>query len=119
MNFTLKELINECEKAIPIYREIAEDEGMSGDIDSYDSYDKEANQLEKLIKAIREQLELNKILSLGSCSFRLNSEENKEVKRILLSALELVRDRREYEKKKLQEEIDFCNQFLNCKELRL
>ena len=50
MNFTLKELIDECEKAIPIYRDIAEDEGMSGDVDAYEMYDKEAIQLEKLIK---------------------------------------------------------------------
>ena len=119
MNFTLKELIDECEKAIPIYRDIAEDEGMSGDVDAYEMYDKEAIQLEKLIKAIREQLQLNKILSIGSCAFWLNSDENKEVKRILISALELVRDRREYEKRELQKEIDFCNLFLNCKELRL
>ena len=55
MSFTLNDLIKECELAIPMYREIAEDEGMSGDIDLFDYYDKEANKLEKLIEAIRKQ----------------------------------------------------------------
>ena len=119
MSFTLNDLIKECELAIPMYREIAEDEGMSGDIDLFDYYDKEANKLEKLIEAIRKQLVTNQIISIGSVVVWLNSEENKTVKEILMSALELVRDRREYQVKKMQEEIDFCNQFLNCRELRL
>ena len=113
------DLIKECELAIPMYREIAEDEGMSGDIDLFDYYDKEANKLEKLIEAIRKQLVTNQIISIGSVVVWLNSEENKTVKEILMSALELVRDRREYQMKKIQEEVDFCNQFLNCRELRL
>lgn len=119
MSFTLNDLIKECELAIPMYREIAEDEGMSGDIDLFDYYDKEANKLEKLIEAIRKQLVTNQIISIGSVVVWLNSEENKTVKEILMSALELVRDRREYQMKKIQEEVDFCNQFLNCRELRL
>lgn len=119
MSFTLNDLIKECELAIPMYREIAEDEGMSGDIDLFDYYDKEANKLEKLIEAIRKQLVTNQIISIGSVVVWLNSEENKTVKEILMSALKLVRDRREYQMKKIQEEVDFCNQFLNCRELRL
>ena len=119
MSFTLNDLIKECELAIPMYREIAEDEGMQGDIDLFDYYDKEAKKLEKLIEAMRKQLVTNQIISVGSVVVWLNSEENKTVKEILMSALELVRDRREYQVKKLQEEVDFCNQFLKCMELRL
>lgn len=119
MSFTLNDLIKECELAIPIYREIAEDEGMQGDTDLFDYYDNEANKLEKLIKAMKEQLHTNQIVSMGSVIFWLNSEENKTVKEILMSALELIRDRKEYQVKKIQEEVDFCNKFLNCRELRL
>lgn len=119
MGFTLNDLIKECELAIPMYREIAEDEGMQGDTDLFDYYDNEAKKLEKLIEAMREQLNVNQVLSIGGCTMWLNQDENKTVKEILMSALELVRDRKVYKINKIQEEVDFCNQFLNCRELRL
>ncbi len=118
MCFTLNDVLKKCELAIPIYREIAEDEGMSGDLESYDYYDSQANKLEKLIGAMRKQLNTNQILSLSSYAFWLNSEENKVVKEILIAALEIVKERKVYEIRELQKEVDFCNQFLNCKELR-
>lgn len=118
-NFTLNDLIKMCELAIPIYREIAEDEGMQGDMELYDYWDKEANKLEKLIKAMRDQLNTNQIISLGGCVFWLNSDENKTVKELILQALNIVKDRKDYEIKKLQKDVDFCNQFLKCRELSL
>ena len=68
---------------------------------------------------MKEQLEVNRVLSLSSAVFWLNSDENKVVKEVLLSALEIVRDRKNYKIQKMQKEVDFCDQFLNCKELRI
>ena len=119
MSFTLGDLIKECELAIPIYREIAEDDGMAGDNEAYESWNNDADKLEKLIEAMRKQLNMNQIVSLASVSYWLNSEENKTVKQILMSALSIVRDRKMYEVKKLQKEVDFCDKFLKCEEFRL
>ena len=119
MTFTLNDVLKKCELAIPIYRELAEDEGMQGDIALFDYYDEESRKLEKLIETMRKQLEVNRIMSLSGFVFWLNSDENKIVKEILMSALEVIRDRKVYQIKQIQKEVDFCNQFLSCKELRL
>ena len=114
MTFTLNEFLNKCEFAIPLYSEFAEDEGMSGNVELFDYYIEEKDKLEKQIKAIKEQLDIHNIISLGSFMMWLDSDENKAVREILLSALTLVRDRKAHQLKELQKEIDFCSQFLDC-----
>lgn len=114
MTFTLNDMLKKCELAIPIYSEIAEDEGMSGNVELFDYYTEEKDKLEKQIKVIKEQLDIHNIISLSSFIMWMNLDENKAVREILLDALILVRDRKVHQVKELQEEIDFCNQFLNC-----
>ena len=115
---TLGDLLNICETAIPYYREMAEDNGMSGDMDSFEYFEKEAENLEKLLKTMRQQLELGKYFSLYSFVIWLNSLENKKVKEILLNALDTIKKHDEHMIKKLQEQVDFCNKFLDCPDLR-
>ena len=100
-----------------MYLDIAESEGQSGDYDSFEYYDSQAKQLEKLIKSIKEQLETHCLLPMFTFVNWLNSEENKQVKNMILDAMEVVKENREYQIKKLQEEVDFCNKFLSCPEL--
>lgn len=113
MTFTLNDFLKKCELAIPIYSEIAEDEGMAGNVELFDYYTEEKDKLEKQIKAIKEQLEIHNIISLSSFMMWMNLDENKAVRDILLDALTLVRDRKVHQVQELQKEIDFCNQFLN------
>lgn len=116
--FTLNNILKVCEKAIPLYLDIAESDGQSGDYDSFEYWDNKAKQLEKLIKTIKDQLETNRLLPMITFVNWLNSEENTEVKNMILDAMEVVKENREFKIKKLQEEVDFCNSFLNCPELK-
>ena len=115
--FTLNNVLEVCGKAIPLYLDIAESEGQSGDYESFEYYQNQANQLEKLIKAIKEQLEIHRLIPMFTFVNWLNSEENKQVKNMILDAMEVVKENREFQIKKLQEEVDFCKEFLNCSEL--
>ena len=116
--FTFNNILKVCEKAIHLYLDIAESDGQSGDYDSFEYWDNKAKQLEKLIKTIKDQLETNRLLPMFTFVNWLNSEENKEVKNMILDAMEVVKENREFKIKKLQEEVDFCNSFLNCPELK-
>lgn len=118
MNLALCDLLDECEKAISIYHEIAEDNGMEGDVDCFEYYEDEAKKLEKLIATIKSQLEVHKVINTYIIVNWLNEEKNKEVKKILLKALNIIRDRRRVEKEKIQKEIDFCSSFIDLEELK-
>lgn len=112
MFVTLYDLLKHCEKAIHIYNRVAEDNGMDGDIETFEIYEKKGKNLIKMINTIREQLETNKSLPISSYINWLNEPENESVKTIIYDALEIIKQDREYQIKGLQEDINFSNIFI-------
>lgn len=118
MNLALCHLLDECEKAIPIYHEIAEYNATEGDADCFDLYETEAKNLEKLIRTIKSELDIFRVVNIYIIVNWLNEDKNKEVKEILLDALDAVRTRKKTEKERIQKEIDFCSTFIDLEELK-
>lgn len=118
MNLALCNLLDECEKAIPIYHEIAEYNATEGDVDCFDIYETEAKNLEKLIRTIKSELDIYRVINIYVIVNWLNEDKNKEVKEILLDALDTVRTRKKTEKERIQKEIDFCSAFIDLEELK-
>lgn len=113
MFITLYDLLKHCEKAIEIYNTIAENNGMDGDIESFQYHENRSKMLDKMVSTIRDQLETNKPLPISGYIIWLNEPENESVKEILLDALQVIKQDREYKIKKLNEEIEFSDLFLD------
>lgn len=109
---SLQELIKHLERAIPLYEEVGEEDGMSGDYESAEQWFNNAKKLRLLIDKVREQLVVNKLISTMTLTNWLNEEENLEVKSVVLFALEFLRDRDMYSIEKLKENIDYYNNIL-------
>jgi hypothetical protein len=109
---TLQELIKHLERAIPLYEEVGEEDGMSGDYESAEQWFDNAKKLELLISKLKEQLITNKIVSTMTLTNWLNEEENVEVKKVILFALEYLRDKDLYTIEKLNENIVYYNKIL-------
>ena len=65
-----------------------------------------------LIGKLKEQLVTNKIVSTMTITNWLNEEENSEVKKVILFALEYLRDKDLYTIEKLNENIVYYNKIL-------
>lgn len=109
---SLQELIKHLERAIPLYEEVGEEDGMSGDYESSEQWFNNAKKLSLLIDKIKEQLIVNKLISTMTLINWLNEEENSEVKSVILFALEFLRDRDMYSIEKLKENVDYYNNIL-------
>lgn len=110
---TLNEFLNMCSEAIEIYNENAEYSGMEGDIDGFNYYEALSEKLKTQIDAIKRDLKTNQYLSTMNIVNWLKEKENETVAKILIDALETVRDNKKYKLTKLSQEVDYCNKFLN------
>ena len=106
--FTLNDVLEYCNECISIYQDLSEDAGMSGDIETSEMLEKEAKELEKMVLNIKEDLDVNQQISIGQYKIWLNSPKNKEVRKIITAAIETIKNRKIYEKDKLEKDIDFC-----------
>lgn len=110
---TLNEFLNMCSEAIEIYNENAEYSGMEGDIDGFNYYEALSEKLKTQIDAIKRDLKTNQYLSTMNIVNWLKEKENETVAKVLIEALETVRDNKKYKLTKLSQEVDYCNKFLN------
>lgn len=113
MLLTLYDLLKHCEKAVGIYNDTAEENGMGGDVDSYEYFDEKSKNLVKIINTIKEQLETNKLLPIYTYISWLNEKDNESVKSIIYDALRAIKENREYKIVELQKEIEFSDVFLS------
>ena len=106
---TLNDILYLCDKVVDIYMEIADNNGMSGDIEGFDVFEEKSRVLQEKISFIREHYDTFKYLSLDAIRLWFELDEDKEIKEILKEALDLYKQRLEDEINKLQKDIDFCN----------
>lgn len=113
MLLTLYDLLKHCEKAVGIYNDLAEENGMDGDVASYEYFDEKSKNLVKIINTIKEQLETNKLLPIHTYISWLNETDNESVKSIIYDSLRVIKENREYKIVELQKEIEFSDMFLS------
>lgn len=110
---TLSSFLKCCEKAVELYDIQAEDAGMMGDIDTFDFYENEKKRLTLLTDKIKEELTVNSYISVNQLINWLLQDENKEVFKVLSSALQMVKENDEMKKKKIESELSYINLFFN------
>lgn len=110
---TLSSFLKCCEKAVELYDIQAEDAGMMGDIDTFDYYEKEKKRLLLLIDKMKDELSVNSYVSVNQLINWLLQDENKEVFKVLSSALQMVKDDDEMKKRKIESELSYINLFFN------
>lgn len=110
---TLFSFLNCCKKAMELYDIQAEEAGMTGDIDTFDYYETEKKKLVLLIDKIKDELNVNNYISVNQLINWLLQDENKEVLKVLGSALQMVKENDECKKKKIELELDYIKLFFN------
>ena len=110
---TLSSFLNCCNKALELYDIQAEEAGMMGDIDTFDFYENEKKRLTLLTEKIKEELNVNSYVSVNQLINWLLQDENKEVFKVLSSALQMVKDDDEMKKRKIESELSYINLFFN------
>lgn len=110
---TLSSFLNCCNKTLELYDIQAEEAGMMGDIDTFDFYENEKKRLTLLTEKIKEELNVNSYVSVNQLINWLLQDENKEVFKVLSSALQMVKDDDEMKKRKIESELSYINLFFN------
>lgn len=113
MNKTLSDFVAVCEQAVEYNKQISESMGMSGDIEGSEIFEQDAETLNKILKDIKENYNLNTYINDMQLINWLNELEEKP---IIEEALRLVESRKNEQIKRLQEEINYTSKILQCLE---
>lgn len=106
---TLKDFLDICEEAVFIYKEIAEDFGTSGDIDSFDIYNEDAENLSRFIENVKNEYEVNSCIHGMSL---INWLDRLEQKSMIIEGLKIVNQRKKLKIEQLQKEVGFVSNIL-------